>query len=173
MRCLGALVLSVSAVGWVLPGCVADHASAIDKSETTSDRVVEIPDKPADPNDPFGSCKDPVPDGSGWPSCSIEGAGCWGWGEMGECEATECEYLHLWQICRHSCEVASDCPVPLTGDSVPACMDGHCTLPCGDEDTVCPDGFLCANVNQIEAESDPYGWICMQYESFEPYVPGP
>ena len=171
MRCLSALVLSVSAVGWMLPGCVADHASAIDEGDSMSDRVVQIPDEPADPNDPYGSCVDHDPDDDDdSPSCSIEGLGCWGWAEGEDCSGMngsgECGFYQVWETCHHECEAASDCPVPATGDAVPACSDDHCTLPCH-EDTACPDGFICASPNPTIAT---YPWVCVQYAAFEPLV---
>lgn len=163
MRCLGVLVLTVSAVGWILPGCVADHASAIDEADSMSNLVFEVPDKPADPNDPFGSCMDSDPNDT-WPfaSCSNKETGCYGWGTTQGCTDGDFGCAHLWQVCDHICEEASDCPVPATGDAVPACMQTRCVLPCN-EATVCPDGFVCASATQIGAEDDTYGWVCMQY----------
>ena len=165
MRCITALVFSVSAVG-VLPGCVADHASAIDESDTRAEFVSQLPDKPANPDDPYGSCGD---DTAEWSVCSIPGLGCGGWGEIGPCGDGSCEYARFWVTCTHSCEKTSDCPVPITGDAAPTCTRDKCVMPC-DENTVCPDGFICANNSEIGSESSPFGWICMEYTVFEPYV---
>lgn len=170
MRYLVALGFSVSVVGGVLSGCVADHASAIDESENELDTVNE-PDKPANPDDPFGSCEDFEDDGVDHPTCSIPGMECNGWGDFGGCTDGVCEYARRWHWCHHSCEEASECPVPATGDAVPECIIGGCILPCDDEGTLCPDGFICESMSVIDGWIDAYDRVCVQYYSVEPYVP--
>lgn len=168
MRYLVALGFSVSVAGGVLPGCVADHASAIDENAS----AVVLPDKPANPDDPFGSCEDFEDDGVDHPTCSNSDLGCDGWGSFGACADGQCTYAHRWHFCFHQCEETSVCPVPITGDAVPKCAaTGSCILPCDDPDTVCPDGFICSSMSEIDGWITAYDRICVQYYSAEPYVP--
>lgn len=161
MRYSVALVFSVSAVGCLLPGCVAEHASAIDEAKTQDDLISQLPDKPANPADPFGSCEQdtdlPYPYFL-WAHCSSTESGCYSH-FLGDENGGQ-----VWQICNHDCDNTSQCPVPITGDAAPECSQGRCLLPC-DGDTVCPDGFTCASVAEA---GEMLGGSCVQYGIFGP-----
>jgi len=172
MRYSVALFFSVSAVGCLLPGCVADHASAIDESDTKTDFVSQLPDKPANPDDPYGACVDDPDDGVDDLACSIPGLTCLSyWGDFGAPAGEgQREDARLWATCSHPCEEDSQCPVPTTGDAVPKCL-GECMLPCEDEGTVCPDGFMCSSPSEVGSWTSGYDKICVQYFHYEPFAP--
>ena len=65
--------------------------------------------------------------------------------------------------CFRSCGAASDCPVPDTGTTLPACTPfqggfSSCALPCGDGQT-CPDGMTCRELAEVAS-----GPICVWHD---------
>ena len=65
--------------------------------------------------------------------------------------------------CFRACDRTSDCPVPDTGTTAPACTEveggfSTCVLPCGDGQT-CPDGMTCRET--LGAASGP---VCMWHD---------
>lgn len=86
--------------------------------------------------DPYGPC---------WPGEPMGGAHC----EAGEhgaiCIADDARMTGA--ACSSECELAGDCPDPLSGSASPVCVDigdfNICVLDC-DVDEDCPDGMQCS-----------------------------
>lgn len=167
MRIFSAVCIAGAALSLGLPGCVAEHASAIDESSSELETNWATP---ADSSDPFGAC---VVDASRpslfpFPGGCSQGGMCEGTA-MGRClaqgasgESFECDNAEFWINCRHECETDSDCPQPETGDVAAECVGSSCLLKCSDGDT-CPDGFGCWSPSEIGGWNSDYDAICVQY----------
>lgn len=170
MRIIAAVTLSMAALGLGMPGCTAEHASAIEDSES-----VQAVTGVADENDPFGSCvlDDTQTEGLFPGTCSSTGGLCDGWSQIGCTDNNElCPYGNFWVRCVHTCEENSDCPVPQTGTAEPRCR-GLCELPC-DDSTVCPDGFFCADSGLYLGSANFSAGVtekfCVQYFELESFA---
>lgn len=96
-------------------------------------------DSTGDGGDPYGSCQ--MDACVGVSECQPDGA--------------------LPITCAPPCQNAADCPAPLSGSAVPACIDvdgeGWCALSCANE-PACPEGMKCTGW-----EAQNYGLLCTWY----------
>ena len=164
MRTFLTVCFSGVVLGLNLPGCVAEHASALD--ESTSELEVAA-QQPANPSDPFGACEVGNTLNASFPfpgSCS-QGGGCNGWASV-DCVVPDsggpCEHGTFWEWCFHECETDSDCPQPETGDVAARCMVGSCHLPCSEGDA-CPQGMACFSPSVVGGWTSLYSSVCAQY----------
>lgn len=183
MRISSIVTIAGAALALCLPGCVAEHASAMDESKSQLATAGQIP---ADSSDPFGACVvDEIhPSSYPFPGRCSQGGSCDGFARL-DCPppddsggAFECEHAEFWSWCDHSgCASDSDCPQPATGDVTAQCMrdvennlPGSCFMNCSEGDT-CPDGFVCwrpADIGSATSSSRSLrpGWftsVCVQY----------
>lgn len=127
------LPLSLTVSIACLVGCSAEHVTAVDDSHAL------VSDSAPVPGDQWGIC-----DERNW-ECSDPDGGCIGWYEREECGAAdekECEIDRYLVGCYHDCQIDAHCPVPLSGDAAPVCVDQKCYLSCDDGRT-CPNGHSC------------------------------
>lgn len=172
MRIIATVAVSVAALGLGMPGCTAEHASAIDVSESAQ-AVSSV----ADENDPYGACVlDETQTEGVFPGRCSNGGQCDGEADIGCIDDSElCAYGNFWMSCQHECEEDSDCPMPETGTSEPRCNNiGRCQLPCEAEGTVCPNGFMCwqshgsSNTENFLAGINDK--LCVQYFELESFA---
>jgi hypothetical protein len=170
-------ILSRSATGLAL--CVAGcGTSALDDADEQG-LAAQSASKPVDPDDPFGACvleqarlEEFLPDYFApefgqctQPDPEVTLGACFGWAGPTEL----CTYRY-WTYCTHFCHTDADCPSPKTGNAKVACGGAVCELPCN-KNTICPDGFTCADPADRGISGTGVRPLCVQYIELE--VPPP
>lgn len=123
------VILNLSFGTACLVGCSAEHVTAVEETDALVSDDLPVPD------DPFGVCDEEL-------ICTDPAAGCGGWSDLSACSSDEaCDAASYPVSCIHQCGTSADCPVPLSGDSVPVCHSGFCQLPC--DAATCPNGLSC------------------------------
>jgi hypothetical protein len=154
-----------------MPGCEGRLAPEI--IDELHNSGADAPEH-ANADDPYGTCvlggdSDVFPFRCNRPDTACTG---WGGGLSRPCAEGSCLHQTFHVVCDHTCETADDCPVPLSGDVVPVCIERvhACQLPC-DDDTSCPDGYSCqstADWGLSDADGPiPLARLCLQTFEFD------